>query len=101
MTSNNRNNNNEVNNIVFNSIIEVVNNHPEQVWMGTMTQLQNAVRKISNKTNQQQLPKSPISLRLVINQIINRIRNRGVSVKFTRATDSKRTRFIKLTNNAR
>jgi molybdopterin biosynthesis enzyme MoaB len=87
----------DVNNIVFDGISTVVERHSvkESSWIGTMTELTTALNKVVSKTQRKMLPGSPSALRLVINRVINRLRNRGIGVKFGRTTDHTRTRFVK------
>lgn len=66
-------------------------------WRGTMTELNSNLIKAHNKNDVSNLPGSPSALRIVINRIANRLRTRGVSVKFGRTNDRTRTRFVKFT----
>lgn len=63
-------------------------------WSGTMTSLQ---RELSREVgaNRKSLPGSPSALRVALNRVVNRLRNRRVSVKFIRANDRARTRTVK------
>lgn len=82
-----------VNEIVFRNIISVIEN--TESWIGTMTSLGSIINRMSSRNQRNILPKSPAALRTVINRIINRLRNRGISVKFGRTPDHNRTRFVK------
>jgi hypothetical protein len=97
MSSNNRNNSqqtNSVDEVVLQGILSVVNS-PDSTWIGTMTNLTNSLTRVIDKSQRAQLPGSPSALRLVINRVANRIRTRGISVRFGRTTDHKRTRFVR------
>lgn len=83
----------DVNEIVVRGITAVVANG--NAWVGSMTDLAAAIKRVSSKRQRTLLPGSPSALRVVINRVINRIRNRGVSVRFGRTTDHTRTRFVK------
>ena len=77
----------DVNGMVFNGLLNILNNAPGE-WTGTMTDLRKSLSKqVDDKSL---LPKSPSALRLVLNRIVNRVRNRGVSVKFGRS----QTRYV-------
>jgi len=66
-------------------------------WRGTMTELDSILARVYSRsqTKINNLPGSPSALRVVINRIANRLRARGVSVRFGRANDRIRTRFVK------
>jgi len=85
--------NNDVNEIVFRGIVSVLSSHGN--WSGTMTGLSKALNRVLSKHQRTLLPSSPSTLRLVTNKVINRLRNRGISVKFGRTPDKMRTRFVK------
>jgi hypothetical protein len=84
-------NKNETDNTVLTNVLSVISKSKNHTWTGTMTDLQVAMCKKSVNGN---LPKSASSLRMVLNRIINRLRSRGVSVKFGRTPDAMRTRFV-------
>lgn len=65
------------------------------VWVGTMTELNSALNRVLSKKQRSLLPGSPSALRLVVNKVVNRIRNRGIGVRFGRTTDHVRTRFVR------
>jgi len=81
-----------VDDIVVNGIKQTFMNKPSGSWMGTMTELQSILNKSMGESN---LPGSPSALRVVLNRTVNRLRSRGISVKFARTTDSARTRYVK------
>lgn len=87
---------NSVDDIVFRSVSTVVNdNNNGGVWLGTMTELSTAINRVASKKQRTILPGSPSALRVVINRVINRLRNRGISVRFIRSTDHGRTRLVR------
>src|SRR5512134_63391 len=89
---------NEVDNIVFRGISAVVNAEGNGgFWKGTMSELMTALNRVSSKRQRTILPGSPGALRIVINRVANRIRNRGIGVRFGRTTDHARTRFVRFT----
>jgi len=65
-------------------------------WSGTMTELSSELGRSfnRNKSKRSVLPGSPSALRVVINRITNRLRSRGISVRFKRSPDHTRTRFV-------
>jgi molybdopterin biosynthesis enzyme MoaB len=65
-------------------------------WKGTMTSLGKEIAKGVNRKYLVLLPGSPSALRIVINRIVNRLRNRKVRVKFSRTPDKIRTRYVEL-----
>lgn len=81
------------NSIVFSGIASVMKS--KNVWFGTMTQLTSTLNRVLSKKQRSLLPKSPSALRLVVNKVVNRLRNQGIGVKFGRTTDHVRTRFVR------
>ena len=82
--------------LVFRTVKHVVSTN--NAWVGTMTDLISEVSKIKlTKEEKSLMPKSPSSFRLTLNKVINRLRNKGISIKFTRGSDYNRTRFVKFT----
>jgi hypothetical protein len=88
---------NIVDNIVLDGIISVVENSTARMWAGTMTELDSALVRVLSKKQSAVLPGSPGALRVVINRVVNRLRNRRVSVRFARTTDHVRTRYVRFT----
>lgn len=86
----------DVNELVFTKI-NIVLAQAKMNWTGTMTNLMTALNRVSSKREREILPGSPSSLRVVINRIANRLRNRGVSVRFGRTSDHVRTRYVRFT----
>ena len=83
------------NEVVLRGIKSVVNKQSGGVWTGTMTKLTNALTRVLSKGQRSFLPGSPSALRVVVNKVVPRLRNQGISVRFGRTTDHKRTRFVK------
>lgn len=80
--------------IVFRGIKSIV--RQSKSWSGTMTRLSTAISEIKlTAAEKQVMPKSPSALRVVLNRVVNRLRSRGISVKFGRTTDHSRTRFVR------
>lgn len=90
----------DVNELTFTKIITVIENLSGRTWTGTMTNLTTALNKISSRNQRNLLPRSPGALRVVINRIANRLRNRGIGVKFARTTDHTRTRTVRFTRTS-
>jgi hypothetical protein len=88
---------NNVESVVFRGINSVVERQSEGTWVGTMSELGSALNRVLSKKQRTLLPASPGALRLVINKVVNRIRNRGIGVRFVRTTDHTRTRLVKFT----
>lgn len=87
---------NSVNEAVLTGVASLLEKNG-QVWTGTMTELNLALVKNLGRKSSSMLPGSPGALRVVLNRVINRIRNRGISVRFARTTDHARTRYVKFT----
>lgn len=85
----------DVNEIVFTKINTIVSKQSGSNWTGTMTNLMTALNRVSSRRQRNILPGSPGALRVVINRVANRLRNRGIGVKFGRTTDHARTRFVR------
>lgn len=87
---------NSVEDVVFNGVMSVLSNIKKgSSWIGTMTALDAELITRLSKKESQMLPASPSALRVVLNRVVNRLRNRSISVKFGRTTDNTRTRFVK------
>lgn len=86
-----------VNDIVLNGIIQLLDRNPAVVWQNTMTNLNSNLAKVLGKKQATSLPKSPSALRMVVNRVVNRLRSRGVGVRFGRTPDHTRTRFVRFT----
>jgi uncharacterized protein len=77
-----------INEVVVKGISSMVKKN--QTWTGTMTYLGKELSK-----NSTVLPGSPSALRVVLNRVVNRLRTRGISVKFIRTPDKMRTRQVR------
>jgi hypothetical protein len=85
---------NEVSNTIFSSVRSIVARRTTP-WVGTMTELGETIEnRVSVPKN---WPGSASALRVAFNRVINRLRNAGVSVRFTRSTNHMRTRLVVLT----
>lgn len=90
-----------VDDVVVNSVLEVLLGYglmtkgARTEWTGTMTDLRSELVKVVGRKNAATLPQSASALRVVLNRVVSRIRCRGVTVKFTRSTDSSRTRLVR------
>jgi hypothetical protein len=96
MTLNNRKSTSRnMDEVVVRGINTVVESYSANVWIGRMSDLTTALNKVLTKNERTLLPRSPSALRVVINRVVNRIRTRGIGVRFGRTTDSTRTRFVR------
>lgn len=82
----------DVSNVLFNSVKKIVSRRSTP-WVGTMTDLNSAVARL--QVNKEVLVSSPSALRVVLNRVVNRLRNAGISVRFLRSTDKARNRLVK------
>ena len=80
---------------VLNGIIKVIDRKDNMMWKGTMTELSTVLVRVLGKKRSTILPGSPGALRIVVNRVINRLRSRGISVRFARTTDHVRTRYVR------
>lgn len=87
----------DVDELVFTKINTVLSGQSGSRWTGTMTNLMTAINRVASKRQRTYLPGSPGALRVVINRIANRLRNRGIGVRFGRTTDHARTRYVRFT----
>jgi len=91
MISNKKNDSIKIDNVVLNGVLSIIeNNGPFQ---GTMTELSSTLRKTLNKQQSKIIPESPSHLRVVLNRVIFRLRNRKVKVRFSR---SNKMRSVKM-----
>ncbi len=95
MTLNKTQNSNDE--VVLNGVLAMAASGSTTPWTGTMTQLNEVLAKVVGKKDRKLLPRSSSALRVVLNRVVNRLRNKRVSVKFGRTTDHTRTRFVKFT----
>ena len=87
----------DINELVFRGIISVMEGQSGSTWTGTMTNLTTALNRVMSRRQRTLLPGSPGALRVVINRVVNRLRNRGIGVRFNRTTDHARTRYVRFT----
>lgn len=84
----------EVENALVKSVVSMLEKRSTP-WIGTMTDLNGVVVKQVGKTGVPSTwPRSPSALRVVLNRVVNRIRNAGVSVRFVRSPDHERNRLV-------
>lgn len=81
--------------IVLNGIIRVIERRDTSMWTGTMTGLRSALVRVLSEKQSDMLPGSPGALRVAVNRVVNRLRSRGISVRFARTTDHVRTRYVR------
>ena len=81
-----------VDDVVLSGILDILNKNGE--FKGTMTSLSHKLEKRLTKNEILVLPKSPSALRIVVNRISNRLRNRRVKVNFKRSNNRVRTRLV-------
>ena len=89
---------NDVSEIVFRGVVSVMKGQSGSRWTGTMTNLITALNRVLSRRQRTLLPGSPGALRVVVNKVANRLRNRGIGVRFGRTTDHTRTRFVRFTH---
>lgn len=82
----------DMNDMIINGVLSVVSKSDDNSWMGTMTELNSLLIKTLGKRTA--LPGSPSSLRVTLNRVVNRLRVRGITVRFGRTPDHSRTRFV-------
>jgi|SRR5579885_1582450 len=88
---------NDVNEIVYRGVVSIIKTQSGSRWTGTMTNLTTALNRVLSRRQRTLLPGSPGALRVVINRVANRLRNRGIGVRFGRTTDHARTRYVRFT----
>ena len=89
---------NNVNEIVFRGVVSIMKVQSGSRWTGTMTNLTTALNRVLSRRQRTLLPGSPGALRVVVNRVANRLRNRGIGVRFGRTTDHTRTRYVRFTH---
>jgi uncharacterized protein len=90
-------NNIEVNEVIIRGVTSIMQAQSGSRWTGTMTNLTTALNRVLSQRQRTLLPGSPSALRVVINKVANRLRSRGIGVRFGRTTDHARTRFVRFT----
>jgi hypothetical protein len=86
---------NIVDDVITRGVNSIVERQTRGTWIGTMSELNTALNRVLSKKQRTLLPGSPGALRVVINRVANRLRNRGIGVRFGRTTDHSRTRFVR------
>lgn len=86
---------NSVDDVIFRGVSSIMERQSGGIWIGTMTELTTALNRVLSKNQRNISPGSPSALRIVINRVINRLRNRGIGVRFSRSSDHSRTRFVR------
>ena len=84
---------NEVSNVLFNGVRMILKRRATP-WVGTISELDETLQARVNSMPRN-WPGSASALRVTLNKVVNRLRNAGVSVRFTRSTDHTRTRLVK------
>ena len=84
-----------VQDVIFRGVSSIVERRDDSIWVGTMTELTTALNRVLSRKQRTLLPGSPGALRVVINRVVNRLRNRGIGVRFGRTSDHTRTRFVR------
>ena len=84
----------EVYNTLFSGVVSIL--EKRSTWVGTMSELNTILIKTLGKRVPTVWPGSPSALRVSFNQVVNRLRNAGISVRFVRSTDHQRSRLVKL-----
>jgi hypothetical protein len=82
---------------VMQGVLSIIGNGNTGKWTGTMTELRTTLNRVLGRKQAKVLPGSPGALRIVLNRVVNRLRNRRISVRFARTTDHARTRFVRFT----
>lgn len=82
-----------VDEVVFGAVTNLIGKGDS--WVGTMTDLGVIVRRSVSRKEVSVLPRSPSALRVVLDRVVNRLRNRRISVRFGRTTDHTRTRYVR------
>lgn len=92
---------NDVDSVVLDGVLTLLEKGATRqhasVWNGTMTELNSALVRVLGRKKSSVLPGSPSSLRVVLNRVVNKLRNRSVGVRFVRSSDHSRTRYVRFT----
>ena len=86
---------NNVDSTVIQGVFSIMERNSDTLWTGTMTDLNAALARVLGSRKSQILPGSPGALRVVLDRVVNRIRSRGIGVRFGRTSDHSRTRFVR------
>jgi hypothetical protein len=81
--------------VVFYGVLKILDSIDDQIWFGSMTDLNADLVRVLKKDSVALLPRSPSALRVVLNRLVHRIRNRGVSVKFGKTNGTNSMRYVK------
>lgn len=95
MAYNNRENN-QISDSILTGVLALLNRRTSGEWVGTMSELDNSLVRVLGKKVPENWPASPSALRVALNKTVNRLRVRKVAVRFSRASDHTRTRYVKL-----
>lgn len=92
MTSNSKTNSTrkEISDTLFKGVVSMLRKY--STWSGTMTDLNASLVKVLGKRVPKSWPGSPSALRVSFNQVVSRLRNAGVSIRFARS----KTRLVKM-----
>jgi hypothetical protein len=74
---------NSVEDVVLEGVLAVVDSHDESVWEGSMSDLRESLVSSLPRNLASEVPQSPNGLRVQLNKVVNRLRARGVGVKFS------------------
>lgn len=88
-------NNSEVYNVIIKHISSIVGRRSTP-WVGTMSQLNEAIVRNARGKLPEGWPGSPSALRVAINGTLNKLRSEGVRVTFSRNNDYNRTRLVEI-----
>jgi hypothetical protein len=86
---------NNVEQVVLRGILSILADESVDNWTGTMTNLMTRLNRVLSRHQRTLIPVSPSALRMVVNRVTNRLRSRGISVRFGRSPDHSRTRFVR------
>jgi hypothetical protein len=89
---------NAIDQMIINGITSIMSGQSGSNWSGTMTNLTTALNRVLSKRQRTLLPGSPAALRVVVNRVANKLRNRSIGVRFSRTTDHARTRYVRFTH---
>lgn len=85
---------NNVSELIVSGVISILNRRTSKSWTGTMTQLDETLHRTLRGKADDVLPGSPSALRIAINKTVRKLSKNNIKVKFSRATDRNRTRYV-------
>jgi len=85
----------EVYNAIVKSVSSIVGRRSTP-WVGTMSQLNEAIYRSVRGRLPENWPGSPSALRVALNGAINKLRSEGIRVSFSRNNDYNRTRLVEI-----